>query len=222
METYEYHQRINHQGWLLSHIKVLVNEAKKNQNASFILYACLECRNLLEKTEFDILLMSTSEDNWLTLVEKIKVRSGIQNVNKELKTLKYRLQSFSECLSRVSNLPVKTFDYRKSEELQKQLAEYIHTYTRTASEMTYGSEFLNQGLFRIKETLDFIESYYVKVGDSYNFGILNFETLKGGLFYKVFLEWRDTVDTDTEALFLKLKKLNDDHYNGAKAIPTDG
>lgn len=221
METYDYHTRVNHQGWLLSHIEVLTNEAEKNQNASFILYACLECRNLLEKTECDILLMSTSQENWLSLIEKVKVRSGIQNVNKELKTLKYRLQSFSECLSRVSNLPVKTFDYKKSEELQKQLGEYIHTYTRTDNEMTYGSEFLNQGLTRIKETLDFIKSYYVKVGASYNFGMLNFETLKGGLFYKVFLEWRDTVDTDTEALYLKLKTINDDHYNGAKAIPTD-
>jgi hypothetical protein len=219
MEMYYYHNRVHHESWLLMHIDVLLTEAKKNQNVSFILYACLECRNLLEKIEFDLILMSTNEKSWQDLIVKMKVKGGIQNANKELKTLKYRLQTFSECISKVSDLPVKAYDYKRSEELQKGLSDYVHIYTRTQDELTFGSEFINNGIEKIEETKTFIKSFFVKSDDSYTYGVLNFETLKGGKFFDEFTKWRNSVDTDTDALYERLKRINDTFYGGAKATP---
>ena len=108
METYKYHERKSeNQSWSLMHIDVLLNEANINQNVSFILYACLECRNLIEKIEFDLLMMSTNESEKPELISKMKEKTGIKNANKEFKTLTYRLQTFSECISRISSALLK-------------------------------------------------------------------------------------------------------------------
>ena len=219
MEMYSYHKRIHHASWLLMHIEVLLNEARKHQNVSFILYACLECRNLLELIEFELILMSTNENSREELIDKMKVKGGIQSVNKELKILKFRLQTFSECISKISDLPVKAYDYKKSEELQKGLSDYIHIYTRSQEELTFGSEFINNGIAKIQETKTFIKTFFVKSDDSYTYGVLNFETLKGGRFFDEFINWRNSVDTDTDALYERLKKINDTFYGGAKASP---
>lgn len=218
MEIYNYHERKSeNQSWSLMHIDVLLKESNTHHNVSFILYACLECRNLLEKIEFDLLMMSIDENEKLDIINKIKGKTGILNANKEFKTLTYRLQSFSECISKISDLPVKAFDFKKADSIQKGLSEYLHIYTRTPEELSYESEFIQEGKRRIEETLSFINSYFVKQGNGNNFGVLNFKTLRGGKFHDEFLKWKNSVDTDTESLYKRLKKINDEFYNGAKA-----
>lgn len=220
-ERYYYHKRIANQSWLLKHIEVLLEDAIANENVSHILYACLECRNLLEKIEFELLLMSTIKKEWPDLILKMKGKTGIQNANKEFKTLKYRLQTFSECISKISDLPVKAFDYRQADIIQRVLSEYVHIYTRTPEELSFGSEFIQVGIRKITETLRFVKSYFVKHGNSYNFGCLNFETLNGGKFLNEFRNWKSSVDTDTDALYGRLKTINDNFYEGSKARSTN-
>lgn len=133
---YEYHKREPHNSWQLKHCEVLLEEAEKYNNTSLVLYAALEARNLLEKTEFDLMLMSTEKSEWEALSQMARGKYGLTKSNNKYKALKYRYQTFSEAITKVIlDFSLKVYDYKASEELQNGLAEYVHIYTRTPDEL---------------------------------------------------------------------------------------
>ena len=214
---YDYHKREPHNSWLLKHCEVLLEEAKKNNNTSLVLYAALEARNLLEKTEFDLMLMSTDKDEWETLSQMARGKYGLPKSNNKYKALKYRYQTFSEAITKVIlDFELKVYDYKASEELQNNLAEYIHIYTRTPDELEYKSDFIQTGVKSVNEAISFVKSYYVTHDNNYVFGILTFSTLSGSMKVE-FEKWKADVSNDTNDLYNRLKEINDKESDGAKA-----
>ena len=215
--AYDYHKREPHNSWQLKHCEVLLEEAVKYNNTSLVLYAALEARNLLEKTEFDLMLMSTEKSEWETLSQMARGKFGLTKSNSKYKALKYRYQTFSEAITKVIlDFALKVYDYKASEELQNNLADYIHIYTRTLEELEYTSEFVQSGIKCVNEAISFVKSYYVIHDNNYVFGILNFTTLSGSMKAE-FEKWKADVSEDTEGLYNRLKEINDTELGGAKA-----
>lgn len=215
--TYDYHKREPHNSWQLKHCEVLLEEAVKYNNTSLVLYAALEARNLLEKTEFDLMLMSTEKAEWETLSQMARGKYGLTKSNNKYKALKYRYQTFSEAITKVIlDFSLKVYDYKASEEVQNNLAEYVHIYTRTPDELEYTSEFVQTGVKCVNEAISFVKSYYVIHDNGYVFGILNFTTLSGSMKAE-FEKWKADVSEDTEGLYNRLKEINDTELGGAKA-----
>ncbi|MEQ9168248.1 MAG: hypothetical protein RLO12_18460 [Fulvivirga sp.] len=216
-QIYDYHKREPHNSWQLKHCEVLLEEAAKYSNTSLVIYAALEARNLLEKTEFDLMLMSTEQTEWETLSLMARGKYGLTKSNSKYKALKYRYQTFSEAITKVIlNFELKVYDYKASEILQNKLAEYVHIYTRTPEELKYTSNFIKSGINNVKDTIAFIKSYYVVHENEYLFGILNFSTLSGSM-KDEFEKWKSAVSEDTNALYERLKKINDEESGGLKA-----
>lgn len=219
-QTYDYHFRHPSQSWLLMHITVLLEEATKYKNSSLVLYAAFEARSLLEKIEFDILLMSVEESEHENLRSMASGKNGINKTNNQYKTLRYRYQTFSEALTKVIlDQPLRVFDYSKSGRFQVALSDYIHIYTRPDDEFKFTSAFIQTGIQLCKEVVAYIKSYFVKVNDEYLFGILNFKSLNDPMKIE-FEAWKKDVTEDTESLYLRLKKINDELSGGVKATHT--
>jgi len=215
--NYDYHTRENNNSWLLKHIDVLLEEAEKNMNISFVFYAAFECRNLLEKTEFDLILLSQNEEVRENLVEIAKGKNGIRKINEKYKTLKYKYQIFNEVLCRViiDDIRVKVFDYIKSGNLQTELGEYMHIYTLIESDYNFNSQFIQNGIHLIKKTIDFVKSYYTLTKYGYLYGIINYNSIQGSI-KQVFDNWRSSPSFDTEKLYNELNEINQHEFNGKK------
>lgn len=207
-ELYEYHKRVQNESWLITHIETLLKEAELEQSTTSVLYAAFEARNLIEKICFDLLLMSTSKTEWPEIHETAKGKHGIRRSNDKYKSLRSRFQSFSAVLGRLAGLTLKVFDFKKAGELENDLAEYVHTYTRPQHDMNYASEFIQNGINKIQESLIFIRSYFTIENGCYTYGIVNFSTLPDE-FRKEFEIWKIGTSDDTESLYLRLKTLND-------------
>ena len=214
---YDYHKREPDNTWLIEHIKVLLEEAKKNKNASFVIYATLESRNLLEKTEYDLMLMGTEKSEWESIALMAKGKNGLDKTNSKYKSLNYRYQTFSEAISKVLlAVELKIFNYKVSDELKQKLSEYLHTYTKSPDELLYESEFIQNGVKSVSETLSFITSYYTKTIKGYVIGIMNFSSLSSSMRTE-FESWKKDVSEDTKGLYDILKEINDREAGGAKA-----
>lgn len=216
-KTYDYQKRENNNTWLLKHIKVLLEEANKHQNISFILYAAFEARNLLEKTEFDLILMSQNSNKVKKLIDIAKGKNGLRRTNEKYKTLKFKYQSFNEALCSViiDDVQVKVFDYKKSGSLQSDLGEYLHVYTLQDKDYNYNSSFFQSGIDLIKQTIEFIKSYYTKTDDGYIFGIIQYDTIHGKI-KDCFEKWRKSPSQETKSLYDELLKINKEEFNGEK------
>jgi hypothetical protein len=206
-ELYDYHGRIQNESWLITHIQTLIFEARLESSTSSVLYAAFETRNLIEKICYDLILMSSYKTEWDEIKKTVKGKKGIRRNNDKYKTLKYKVQTFSSTIARLPGLPIKPFDYTKAVDLENDLGEYVHTYTRTQEEMNFASDFIQDGIVKIEEALNFILSYFVKQNQEYIFGTLNFSTLTEA--YKTeFENWKKDLSTDTEALFNRLLEIN--------------
>ena len=205
---YDYHKREQTPSWLLAHINTLLREAISNNNSSFILYAAFEIRNLIEKISFDIIYMSTSGTERAKIESIAKGKQGIRRSNSEYKALKYRYQTFSEAIAKVAGLPIKAFDYKKAETFETELGEYVHSYTRNQEDFNFSSEFIQNGVLKIKEAVKFIEEYFVKINGDGVFGVLNFSTLTGE-YRTEFETWKCSVDTDCDALYERLRVIHE-------------
>lgn len=215
--NYDYHTRENNNSWLLKHIEVLLEEAEKYKNISFVFYAAFESRNLLEKTEFDLILMSQNEEDKQNLIEIAKGKNGLRKTNEKYKTLKYKFQTFNEALCRViiDDIRVQIFDYTKSGNLQTELGEYMHVYTLSENDYNYNSQFIQNGIAIINDTLNFIKSYYTLTNSGFVYGIINFNSIKGSI-KQAFDNWKNSSSFDTQKLFEELNEINQREFNGKK------
>lgn len=164
-------------------------------------------RNLIERICYNLIMMPSNKTEWEEIEKTAKGKQGIRRSNDKYKILKYRFQTFSEAIGRLANLPIKAFDYKKAEELENDLGEYVHSYTRTQRDMNYGSDFIQNGLEKIEESLKFVKSYFIQKDGNNVYGILNFSTLTGDLKTE-FDKWKKETSTDIGALYKRLEEIN--------------
>lgn len=208
MKNYDFHRREQNLHWSILQIKTLLGNAQKFKSSPFITYAALEGRIIIERIEFEILVMAAHDSldiEWQDLIEEYK---GIQKVNSKYKALKFRYQTFTEAFSNVilNDFSIKPFPFNKAEELQGRLSQYIHLYTRKPEELTFESEFIQAGINLIEETISYFENMFTLHDGKYVFGVLNFSTLKNG-FELEFEKWLKTVDENVETLTENLRRI---------------
>jgi hypothetical protein len=206
-EPYDYFKRHQNEGWLIAHIEFLLSEAKIEMSTSSVLYAAFESRNLIEKICYDLIRMSANETEWEEIERTAKGRYGIDKANSKYKSLKLKTQTFSEQVARIVILPIKALNYSIADDYVNKLADYIHTYTRTQTEMNFASDFIQEGILLVEESLKFIKSYFTVQNGEYVYGIIKPKTLTNS-FVTEFENWKSSTSTDTEALYCRLVEIN--------------
>lgn len=228
MEEFNTNKRLVGPNWLMAQIKLLIHSAKMLSNSSFVLYAALETRNLIELIEFDLLDISAKGTDSESFLMEIRGKTGIQQMNKKYKTLKYRYQSFSSAATQAifEEGSLKKFDFKKSENFCNELSQYIHTYSRRPDEMVFGSEFINQGIALVEDCLNYLISDFFEIIDGHLiYGVFNFNTLTQSV-KNEFDKWLNCVDENEDALLQRLIEINKNEYGGIKikipgTIPTN-
>ena len=208
MKPFNPYQREHNLHWTVLQMRTLLGNALKLKSSTLISYAALEARMIVERVEFEILVMAAHESlnsDWQDFIEK---QNGIQKVNSKYKALRFRYQSFTEAFSKVIliDLPLKPFEFKKAEDFQSKLSQYIHIYTRRNEELLYESEFMQDGVKLIEQTILFLENMFTLQDGKYVFGVLNFSSLKNG-FELEFNNWLKSLDEDVEALIQRLKNI---------------
>jgi len=217
MIKYDFHKREQNLDWSIKTIEVLLENSTRLESASYLIYAALECRIIIERVEFEILVMAAHESENKEWIELIKSFKGIQKVNSKYKGLKMRYQTFTEAFSKalIEDYPLKPFDFKAAETLQSELSQYIHIYYRQKEELDFESTFMQAGFQLIKTTLTFLENLFLKEDDGYLFGVLNFASLKDEVGYE-FKDWLQRKDEDVESLTNRLIAINENRNNGQK------
>jgi hypothetical protein len=208
MKAYDFYKREQNPDWSRLTIKSLLAYAKEHKCSSFIIYASLEARNVIERVEFEVLVIALHDSldlEWRDLIEEY---NGIQKLNNKYKVLKYRYQTFTEAFSSVilDDFSLKFFDFKKAEDFRSKLAGYIHLYTRMPEELLFESEFMQSGVKLIEEFISFLGNVFTIHDKQIVYGTVNFSTLKNG-FDIEFKNWLNCVDEDIEALKERLREI---------------
>jgi hypothetical protein len=145
--------------FLLRNIQELLLIAKENKNSSALLYACLDCRIALEILDFNIILHSVDPIERQKIIEDSKSKNGIDRINKKVGILKEKYQMFFQVFCEIVGIQAKSFDFKRSKDLQYNLSSYIHSYYMNNSDLNYDSEIMKGAINIINEVIEFIELY---------------------------------------------------------------
>lgn len=213
-QTYEFNERIQNVNWSLIHIDTLLNYARENKNPSFVIYAAFESRHLLERIEFEIIVMSANSKFGLQDFEAIKKRHGINKANKKFSALKFRYQTFTEAFAKAvkPELKLNFFNFKESETLKENLSQYLHLYSRMDNELEFDSDFIQNGFIHIKATKDFLESYFTKDLNGFYFGVLDFTTINESM-KSEFNNWLGASEQNNETLTKRLIEIVNNDIN---------
>ncbi len=205
---YDFHSRIQNPDWSIIHIKNLLELSRQNKNPSFVIYAAFKSRNLLERIEFELIIMSANSTFSIEDFENIKKMHGIKKANKKFNTLKFRYQTFTESFTKAvkPNLNLKTYNYKESDKLKEYLSQYLHLYSRTDNELEFESDFIQKGFQHIKASTDFIESYITKNANGIYFGVLDFMTIVEPMKIE-FEKWLNETEQNNEKLTERLLEI---------------
>lgn len=200
--------RIQNLSWSFITIESLLEQSEVSKNSTLVIYAALECRHILERIEFETIVMSANSKFTIKNFENIKKHHGIQKANKEFKALKFKYQTFSESFSKAvrPDLNLKPYDYRKAEDLKEKLSQYIHIYSRSNQELEYSSSFIQNGLIEIQSAVDFLKSYVNKDSNDYYFGNLDFMSIAEPM-KSEFLSWLNSSEENNDDLTERLIKI---------------
>ena len=150
---------------------------------------------------------SLEDESWKIEVEKYK---GIQKLNSKIKTLRYRYQTFSTAFSNAifENISLIPFNYKKAEDLQAELAKYIHIYTKSDEDFKYDSKYVKDGIKLVNKTLDFLENSCSLNNGAYLQGALDINSLSKEMINE-FNDWVNRKDEDLVALTERLTKIRE-------------
>ncbi len=199
MREYNSTKRIHDPAYYCHHVSEMKKLAIRGTNSNAIIYCMVDLRTALELTEYTILLASVGEELRQEISELTKAKNGIDAANKKLKTLKEKYQMFYQAVCEVIGLKGKFYDTKKSDDLQYRVSAYLHPYYRTQIEIDFGSDFMNDGLALIDETIAFIKDSLMFDGSSYS--IQNIEKAKiPPEDQLIFEEWKNSVKMTYEEL----------------------
>jgi hypothetical protein len=153
--------------FLLRNAQELLQIGKENNNSSSLIYACLDSRIALENLELNIILHSVKPEERSQIIEETKPKNGIEKVGKKQGSLKEKYQTFFQALCEIAKINAKSFDFKKSKDLQYKLSTYIHSYYMTNEDLNYESELMQNSIKIVNEVSDFIKSYLTIEKDSY-------------------------------------------------------
>lgn len=195
------YQREQNLCWSINQIDLLLCNVINKRSSTFISYAALECRMIIERLEFQIVVLAAKDFLDDDTYKQISDYRGISRANDKYKGLKFRYQSFTEAFAKavVGDHTIKYFQFRKAEEIQTGLNEYIHIYSRLNDELEFDSQFMQSGIVLLKETIHFLKS-------NMNLAVIEKSSLKNG-FDIEFKHWLNSKDVDIDALTLRLKEI---------------
>lgn len=205
---YDFGVRFQNFHWSKITIENLLEQSKKQKNSSTLIYAALECRIIIERLEFETIVISANSRFTIEDFNDIKKQHGIQRANKQYNALKYKYQTFSEAFSQVvtPELRLKAFNYSKSDKIKDKLSQYLHIYSRTDEELAFESSFIQQGYSDVQSAIDFLHSYLSKNEDGYYSGVLDFMTLPEPI-RNEFVSWLNSSEQNIEGLTERLIRI---------------
>ncbi len=147
--------------WILQRTRDLLGKWTQVGDGSFILYAAFECRNMLEMLDFHLLWTGSEDSEQEGLIELAKGKRGIPNSNRQYKILNYKYQEFWAALADLVNFPgeIARYDYKRSGELQEELGEFMHSYTKMNSDFLPNSLYMQEGKSLVNSTIKFIQDF---------------------------------------------------------------
>ncbi|WP_282056034.1 hypothetical protein [Maribacter luteus] len=156
--TYKPDVRISNPIYLLRQAEELIKLGESNQNTSSLIYASLECRIALELMELNFLLHSVKLDEREKIIEDSKPKNGIDRVNTQVGSLKFKYQHFLQAVCEIFDINNEFYDYKKSKKLQHELSTYIHSYYLIDVEIKYQSTYMQKCLELILEVIRFVKT----------------------------------------------------------------
>jgi len=195
--------RKNNPLYLVRQAQELLNISQSHNNASSLIYACLDLRIALEILDLHTILTSVGNDDRILLIEDSKPKNGIDKIGRKRGVLKERYQLFFQAICEVVGVEGKSFDFKNSKDLQYHLSSYIHSYYMTDDDLKYDSlimqsarEVINRVITFIKNSLNYTQTSGYVVG-------LEISTLPEE--DKLLLdEWKNTPNMDYEYLKSKI------------------
>lgn len=212
MRNYYPTKRIHDPAYYCHHVSEMKKMAIKGENSNAIVYCFEDLRTALELVEYNFLLASVGEEFRQEISDLTKMKNGIDKANKKIKTLKEKYQQFYQAVCEVINIPGKSYDTKKSDNLKHKISSYLHTYTRTQEEIDFGSEFMNNGLDLIDEVLVFIKESLMINGNSYTIQSIDKDKIPTENMI-IFEEWRTSVKMSYDELKAKLQETADIRRN---------
>lgn len=205
---YNFRIRFQNLSWSFITIENLLKQSRETSNANLLIYAAFESRHIIERIEFESIVMSANSRFTIEDFENIKKYHGIQKANKEFNALKYKYQTFSESFSKSvrPDLNLKVYDYKKAEEIKGKLSQYLHIYSRTDQELEFESSFIQSGFIEIESAIDFLKSFISLDGDGYYYGILDFMTIADPM-KNEFISWLNSSEQKNDELTERLIKI---------------
>lgn len=169
--------RINNPIYLLRQVTELLKIAKKYNNSSSLIYACLECRIALELLDLNLILHSVKREEREQIVEDSKPKNGIDRVNRRIGSLKHKYQLFFQAVCELFEFGNEYYDYKKSKDLQYKVSRYIHSYHMSDEQLKFDSKNMQNCLKLIEEVDSFIKSSLPIENGSYIVLGIEIETL---------------------------------------------
>jgi hypothetical protein len=203
--------------WILRKIADLIDKAKRLEDSSNVLYACLEARNLLEMLSTSKLQCSVPAEEREAITEAVKPHHGIKGVDKELKALGLKTQEFMNVVCSQEGHPFPVFNFNESDKLQKRLSQYIHTYTVSHDEMLFGSTYIKEGFAVIKEAVAFVRHNLFYDAKRNTYGIVNADMTTLPEWSKDLLqEWKTGKIKDVQVLDALIKEASEKYIDSLK------
>lgn len=206
---YNFRMRFQDLSWSFITIENLIKQSKESKNTTLLIYAAFESRHILERIEFEAIVMSANSRFTIKDFENIKKHHGIQKANKKFNALKFKYQTFSESFSKAVGPDLKAYDYKKAEDIKGKLSQYLHIYSRTDQELEFDSSFIQSGFVEVQSAIDFLKSYMSIDNGGYYHGILDFMTIEGAI-KSEFISWLNSLEQNNDELTERLIKIVND------------
>ncbi len=197
--------RENDPPYLLRQVQELLLIASANKNSSALIYACLDSRIALEILDLNIMLHSVNAEERIIIVEESKPKNGIDRLNKKQGSLKEKYQLFFQAVCETLSVDAKSYDYKKSKDIQYKLSTYIHSYYMTNEDLKYDSPLMQNAIIVIKEFETFLKTSFPIKGDTLIMTGINISTMPEK--DKIILqEWKISNSMSYEDLKNRLKE----------------
>jgi hypothetical protein len=112
-----------------------------------------------------MVLASVGPEERIIIFEDSKPKNGIDKVGKKVGVLKEKYQLFFQAVCEIVEIDAKSYNFKKSKELQYNLSTYIHSYHLLNENLNYESTDMQQAIKIINETQTFIKASLMISGD---------------------------------------------------------
>jgi hypothetical protein len=170
MKSREYFplERENDQIYLIRQAEEMDYLYRNQKNTNAIIYACLDCRIALEKTDLDIICLSVPEEEHEEIIYGSIPHKGIPRVDRKVGVLKLKYQQFFQAVTELVGFETKAYDFKKSLELQGMFSKYIHSYWAQPVHLEYKSDYLENASKIIQDCKKFIMDSMVLINGERN------------------------------------------------------